>query len=279
MSKSYIKKIISSENELKFIKMDLIESYEIVDKIILIDANFTHSGLKRNFLSDDSINNFFDSSERKRIFHLKINIDNIVYKNTISDRELHFNERIIRGFFEYEMEFKNSDIIFSLDADEVLYRDTYISLLNQLKNTNNKAYLIKLHNLVYKPNYVWSNIDFIGPTVCRFDYYKSIKMRIKSKFKKYKQWRYHGNLYNIFGGVHFNWHLTPEEMVEKLNNYAHKDWYIGKKYSEDYFKKCIENKLYFDPNKKCEIKTIDIYNNNILPKSFLENINYFKYLL
>lgn len=278
MSKSFIKKIISAENELKFIKLDLIESSEIIDKIILVEANYTHSGIKREFLRDDLINNLFDSKERERIIHLKVDIEKYIYKNTKIAHRLHFNERIIRGLFEHNIKLNNNDIIFSLDADEVLYRETYINLINKIKNTNN-AYQIRLYNLVYRPDYLWTNFDFIAPTLCRVDFYKSFKMRIKSKFKKFKQWRYHGEICDHYGGVHFNWHLTPKEMVEKLNNYAHKDLFVGKGYDENYFKKCIENRKFYDPTKKCEIEKIDIYNNNILPKSFISNIKNFNYLL
>ena len=160
MSKVYIKKIISSLNELKFIKLDLSESEGIIDKIILVDANYTHSGLKREYFSDKTFKNTFSENELERIIHLKINISSIVRKDTANPIDLHFNERIIRGAFQYEINLKDDDIIFSLDADEVLYRITYYSIIEKIRK-NDKGYLLKLHNLIYRPNNLWSNFIFI----------------------------------------------------------------------------------------------------------------------
>ena len=278
MSKVYIKKIISSENELKFIKMDLIESEGVVDKIILVDANHTHSGLRREYLNNNLFNKIFSKKELERIVHLKIDITRNVKKNTLNPSNLHFNERIIRGAFQFEIELEDDDIIFSLDADEVLYRKTYSSIVEKIKSYE-KAYLIRLHNLIYRPDYLWSDLNFIAPTACRVKFYKSFKMKLKSRFKKYKQWRYHGELYKETGGVHFNWHLTPKEMVEKINNYAHKDLFYNKNLDEKYFANLIKEKKYIDSSKKIKIEEIEFGNEQYLPKSFYKHKSLFEYLL
>ena len=104
-------------------------------------------------------------------------------------------------------------------------------------------------------------------------------MKIKTKFKKFNQWRYHGDICEFYGGVHFNWHLTPKEMADKLTNYSHRDLFVNKGYDEDYFKSCIEKKIFYDPEKVCNIKTIDLDDNDILPNSFYILKDNFKYLL
>lgn len=277
---NYIKKIVSNKSEAKYIKMDLIESKGFIHKIILVEANFSHSGIKRTYQFQEVIDSdYFTEDEKSRIIYLKIDITKLVYPNTFLSKELHYNERIIRGKFTDYIKLKSTDIIFSLDADEVLYSHTYINIISSINKNKNKAYLIKLHNLVYRPDYLWANFDFIAPTACRVDFYNSFKMIVKSKFKKFKQWRYHGELYEFYGGVHFNWHLTPKEMEDKLSNYAHRDLFIGKGYDEDYFKNCISKKIFFDPDKECEIKTINLRDNDILPDSFYFLKDDFKYLL
>jgi len=278
MSKVYIKKIISSLNELKFIKLDLSESEGIIDKIILVDANYTHSGLKREYFSDKTFKNTFSENELERIIHLKINISSIVRKDTANPIDLHFNERIIRGAFQYEINLKDDDIIFSLDADEVLYRITYYSIIEKIRK-NDKGYLLKLHNLIYRPDYLWSNFIFIAPTACKVKFYNDFLMKLKSKFKKFKQWRYHGHLHDEVSGVHFNWHLTPKEMLEKINNYAHKDLFYKENLSEKYFKNLIEKKEFIDSSKKIEVKVLELNNEQYLPKSFYKNKKLFEYLL
>ena len=86
-------------------------------------------------------------------------------------------------------------------------------------------------------------------------------------------------LYDEIGGVHFNWHLTPKEMLEKINNYAHKDLFYKENLSEKFFNNLIEKKEFIDKNKKIEIKVLDLNSEHFLPESFYKNKNLFDYLL
>ena len=94
---NYIKKIVSNKSEAKYIKMDLIESKDFIHKIILVEANFTHSGIQRDYQFQQVMaSDYFTDEEKSRIIYLKIDIAKLVYPDTILSRELHFNERIIR---------------------------------------------------------------------------------------------------------------------------------------------------------------------------------------
>jgi len=263
---NYIKKIVSNKSEAKYIKMDLIESEGFIHKIILVEANFSHSGIKRTYQFQEVIeSDYFSKEEKSRLIYLKIDINKLVYKNTISFKELHLNERVIRGKFVDYLTFNSTDIIFSLDADEVLYRDSYGELINKVQK-NNKAYQLKLTNVIYRPDYIWHSCRFIAPTVCYYGFYDNLFMKIKTRFKKYKQWRYHGEVIENPKGVHFNWHLTSKEMLSKIKNYSHADQFTHIDSSE-FLKECKKGKLFFwNTNIKNEIVVDKSY--SLLPNSF-----------
>lgn len=276
--KTYIKKIISAENELKFIKLDLIESRKEVDNIILVEVNYTHSGLYKEYIDDQLFNSFFSEDDKKRIIRIKADISSLVRFNSIIPDDLHFNERINRGIFSDYIDLNKNDIIFSLDADEVLYESSFSKIKSKIIEED-KGFLIKLHNLMYRPDYLCENYEFIAPTVCKVKFYNNPIMRIKSRFKKYKQWRYHGEILKDPMGVHFNWHLTPKEIMKKLVSYSHSDKFHNKIFDESYYYNLIKNKKYIDEDVSFEIKKLDLRNENILPKSFYDCITDFQYLL
>jgi hypothetical protein len=148
-------------------------------------------------------------------------------------------------------------------------------LINKVQK-NNEAYQLKLTNVIYRPDYIWHSSRFIAPTVCYYGFYDSLLMKIKTRFKKYKQWRYHGKIIENPKGVHFNWHLTSEEMLLKLKNYSHADQFshIG---SSEFLKECKKDKLFFwDTNIKNEI-VVD-KSHSLLPNSFSILKNEFSYL-
>lgn len=276
--KNYIKKIISSPSELKFIKIDLQESKDIIDKIILVESNYSHSGLSKKYIDDKIFNESFTSKQIKNIIRIKADLSPFVKKDTIKFRELHFNERVNRGIFQDYVKLTDSDIIFSLDADEVLYRNSYIELISKVRS-NNKAYQLKLHTLIYRPDLIWKDMVFIAPTVCKVNFYNSILMKIKSRLKKYKQWRYHGEVLEDFYGVHFNWHLTPSEILIKLSNYSHRDKFVNKNLDENKIKKMISNGEYIDNDINIQLEKLDLDSENILPKSFHKFKKEFDYLI
>ena len=120
---------------------------------------------------------------------------------------------------------------------------------------------------------------FIAPTVCKVNFYNSFLMKIKSRFKKYKQWRYHGEILNDFYGVHFNWHLTPSDILIKLSNYSHRDKFVNRNIDENKIKNMISNGEYIDNDINIQLENLDLNSENILPKSFHKFKKEFDYLL
>jgi hypothetical protein len=269
MSKVYLKKIVSSINEKKFIEMDIDESYPYVDAILLTEANYTHSGEKRDYVFDSLIDELREHS-KVEIIYIKIDLESKVIKNTNNEKELHFNEKLIRGSFTEYINLNKSDIIFSTDADEILYRKAYEDLIPKLKNNTRKAFHLKLNNFLYSPNNFWININFYAPSAMNAGFYR---------FNKINQWRYEGVKIHYPYGIHFNWHLTPKEFVYKLNTYAHKNLYS--KFADiELIQNSINNLKYPFDNREIEIKKVNhIENPELYPICFDKHVEKFNYLI
>jgi hypothetical protein len=263
--------IVSHENELKFIKMNALESDPYIDKILVCEANYTHSGIKRPFIFKELIEKHF--KDDPRIVYVPLDIESKVHKDTMAFKSLHYNERIIRGYFIEHIQLKSDDIVFSVDADEIIYKKSYPHLLSLFGNKKRQAFKLRLNNFIYRPDYFWKSMDFIAPTVCTGNYYKF-------SYRKYNQWRYHGELIEEPMGCHFNWHLTPAEMLQKINNYSHKDRYHHMN-DIKVFEDAIRNKEYpFEKDLVVDIEQIDLNENkDLYPESFLKLIDEFKYLM
>lgn len=267
----YLKMIVSHINELKYIKLNLLESEGFIDQILVCEANYTHSGIKRDLIFKKVIDQYF--KDEPRIKYVPLNIEKKVYKNTSVFKELHYNERIIRGYFINKLKIKTTDIIFSVDADEIIYRSSYSHILSLFKSKRRQAFQLRLNNFIYRPDYLWKSMDFVAPTVCTGNYYRY-------SYRRYNQWRYHGKLIEKPMGCHFNWHLTPEEMLEKINNYSHKDRYQHMR-DVRVFEDAINEKKYpFDKDLEVEISQVDFETQkNLYPETFFSMIEEFKYLM
>jgi hypothetical protein len=68
------------------------------------------------------------------------------------------------------IEMKDDDIVISVDADEIIYRDAYRSIFAELDKTD--VVQLKLHQFFYKKTYLWENTSFVAPVAARYKYFK-----------------------------------------------------------------------------------------------------------
>jgi hypothetical protein len=136
--------------------------------------------------------------------------------------------------------------VFSVDADEIIFGSSYPKILGSF-SLFRRAFKLNLHQFFYKPNYLWVDKDFIGPTVCKGSYYHRFP----------SQWRYDGKLFQEKAGAHFSWQLTIDEMIEKLNNYGHAHDYAHLA-NREILADAVENKKYpFNEKERFEIRLLD----------------------
>lgn len=269
MPNIYFKTIFSSPSEIPFILMNIMEGYSFIDKFIITEANYTHTGTYRNYTFGTYKNIF--SQFKNKITYIPADVKKkIIHKSDCTNNSyLHKNEDIIRDCFEDYIQLENDDIVISADADEVIFRQTYPLLLKYIRR--NTPLIIPLHQFFYRINYLWEDIVVKAPIVSYASFYL--------KKPRPHRWRDEGRTFPFIGGCHFSWQLTMEQMVHKLQTYAHNDIY-GHLADPKLLEDAVKKKLYiFDPTRKFTIRelTPDV-DRAYYPRSFYRIRNLFEHL-
>lgn len=250
----YLKTYFYTEHEVKFLKLNLLEAFNHIDKFIICEFNRTHTGEEREFIFDN-YKHLFTEEELSKIIYLPCDISSeTVYAKNDEDVIHRINEPVMRGYFVKQVNLNDEDIIISVDADEIIYEHMYLKIINNV--INHGATLLKLHQFYYKMNYHWINNDFVAPTAIRYSDFRN----------QYPcQLRYMGNLLDEYVGCHFSWCMTPSEMVYKLETYSHPQYRFCA--DIELLENAIENKLYpFDTSVNFTINKLS-FDNEILPKN------------
>jgi hypothetical protein len=248
----YLKTYFYVGHEIKWLIMNLIESYDHIDKFIICEHNRTHTGEPRDLIFNKYLSEFPEKL-RKKLLYLPCDISKYTVDAYEDEAAIHrINEPVMRSFFMKKFSFGDDDIIISIDADEILYREAYDYILRTVQEI--ELVRLNLHQFFYKTTYFWEGKDFISP--------------IAAKYKIFKDnfpcnWRDVGPVLPKKVGCHFSWCMTPEEMVYKLHTYSHPRY----RFCADraLLEKAIENKEYpFDPNVDFNIRELKL-DDDILP--------------
>lgn len=270
--KVYLRTIVSAPNEIKYIKLHLSESKGYVDYVIVCEFNRSHTGEKRDFifhkyLEDDT----FSEEEKERIIYIPGRVDTKVKYSKDDSKILHKNEKLFRGWFARQIRFGLNDIIIAVDADEIIFRRGYSKILPLFDDVSeNPIVQLKLYQFFYRPNYLWEDKIILAPTICRYK---------KHLFHYPAQWRNEGKVYDEVVGCHFSWFLTVEEMIKKLNTYAHAADYSHLS-KESILRDAVENKKYpFDTSVDFNIREVNYYDNpEYYPETYGMYVEQFSYL-
>lgn len=247
----YLKTIISAENEIKYIKLQLRESDGYVDKLIVCEFDHTHIGTERDFIFQRYLeDNTFSGDEKERIIYIQGHVGKKIKRTTDNATLMHRNERLFRGYFARHCSLQPNDVIISVDADEIIFRRCYDDILSLFEDKKaNPIIQLQLYQFFYKPTYLWTNLIITAPTVCRVK---------ANRFKRYPaQWRQEGEVLDMMVGCHFSWCLTIDEMVYKLRTYAHAADY-GYLADRAILEDAIRNKNYpFDESVDFQIREVN----------------------
>lgn len=248
----YLKTYFYTPLEIKWLKLNLLESMPHIDKFIICEYNVTHTGEKRDFIFEQ-YKHVFSEEELEKIQYLQCDISTETSYARDSDYLCHYkNEPIMRGHFVKKIHLDDDDIVFSVDADEIIYGNMYDRIIKEVKEKD--KILLTLHQFFYKTNYHWYNHDFSAPTVAKYKCYKD---------QYPSSWRYDGENFNNYAGCHFSWCMSVQEMIYKLNTYSHPEYRFCA--SESILKDAVENKKYpFDTSVSFNIREI-ADNDPILP--------------
>lgn len=271
----YLKTIFSTPSEIKYLKLNIQESFRYIDKMIICEYNYTHTGEKRELIFENYLDNFTEE-EKNKFVYLGIDLTDEIKHAINNESVAHENEKLMRGYFVKKIDIKDNDIVFSLDADEVIFSQYYSELINKIDNAKwpwqKKCYRLPIRQFYYKVNYHWTDLKFISPVVCKASYF------LNKGFPA--QWRDEGKVYNKFVGSHYSWCISIDEMVLKIKNYAHQEQYTHLA-NYDTIEEAVKNKKYpFDKNRPFNIKVLDVKKDkDFFPNSFYNNMDEFENLI
>ena len=275
------------------IRLNYLDAY--VDKFVIVESKFTHSGNKRDLLFDiNKFNHFKDKiiylvldnqpQEIAKIYD-KDNENSQSFKsieNAIRRENYHRNY-ISRGLIDADAE----DIIMISDADEIPNLENL-----DLRKIKNKLVIFRQKMFYYKLNLYLDSFSWCGSKTCRKKNLISPQWLRNVKDRNYPFWRidtlFSKNKYqNIYfvndGGWHFSNIKNAKEIKEKLKSYLHHREFDEEPLSVEKIDKIMkEKKTIYDLkvdksvskfNKGQKLTTIDL---KLLPNYIQNNIEKYK---
>jgi len=268
----YLKSYCYNKHELPFIIANLNEGFNFIDKLLLYEYNFTHTGIPKKYELEPLIK-LIPQHLQSKLYYKKVDITNYVeyaYENGPLIHEI--NEPIQRSwaFNDPNITFKDDDIIIDIDIDEIIYQSSYIPLIKELEEKN-RPLSIKMNQFFYKNNYLWTDLIFTSPAIYKYNMTGS-KIIKGLKIKNFRDVEIKTS--KIYG-CHMSWVMPVDYMLKKLHSYSHPEYrhFCDKKILE----KAIEDKKYvFNLNRPFNIQELNI-NDPRIP-IFLQKKNIFDYL-
>ena len=266
---------------------------EYVEKFIITESTFSHSGKKKKLNFD--INDY--PKFKDKIIYLKIDKEPIdLYGDMEASKDPIYKRLNSIKRIEQSYDFMMKGIINASDEDLIIISDNdEIPNLNsnKFKKSNKKFYIFKQLLFYYKFNLLHETMPWFGSKACKKKYLKSFSNLRNLKNKKYPFWRidtYFSNLKETSldiigdGGWHFTNIKTPEDLYIKMKNFGHHDEFDESKLTiEDLRKKIDDGLVFYDHfiDKKSEDKWKGNYKlkrieNHLLPDYLIKNQNNFK---
>ncbi len=237
------------------IRLNCLDAH--VDKFLIVESKFTHSGRKRDLLFD--INQF--KHFKNKIVYLVLDhepqgieiIDDEDDESAQSfksienaiRRENYHRNYIARGLIDADAE----DIIMISDADEIPNLENL-----DLKKIKNKLIIFQQKMFYYKLNLYLDSFSWCGSKACRKKDLISPQWLRNVKDRNYSFWRidtlFSKNKYqNIYfvndGGWHFSNIKNAKEIKKKLESYLHHREFDEEPLSVEKIDKIIKEKKQF----------------------------------
>ena len=233
-------------------RLNYLNNY--VDKFVIVESLFTHSGSKRKLLFD--INNY--KKFKEKIHYIVLDHEPLgISKISDKDNENSKNSKYILNAAKRENFQRNcitkglekaddTDIVLISDLDEIPNLEE-----NNLKNIENKFIFFKQKLFYYKFNLKLESFEWFGTKACKKKSLVSPQWLRNIKDKKYPLWRIdslfsnskYSDIYFVEnGGWHFSYLKSAKNIEKKLTSYLHHREYDLEPIGEDKIEKMIINK-------------------------------------
>lgn len=254
----------NDENPLLEIRLN--EMNKFVDFFVIVEFGESHQGNRKGKKIDSDI---LDKFKQKIRYYY---VENFKKNQTSWERENYQRNYIMNGLHDAD----DNDIIIISDLDE-------IPNLKKIKilDLKNYVYAFKQINTMYKFNLV-RDFDWLGTKLCKFKKLKSPQwLRSLKVHKRYSYLRvdkfFSQNYTHDFkiienGGWHFGWIRNIDEIINKINSFAHEEFNNSKFKNYKYIQECINKNVNF-LNTDENLKKIEL---DLLPNYLISNKEKFK---
>lgn len=281
------------EEMLLSLRLKTLNKY--IEKFIIVESKYTHSGDKKKLIFDinkyaefkNKINYVVTDNFAEGIEIINSDDDenkkNIKYIMNALKRENYQRDKITDGLRDAS---PNDWVIIS-DLDEIPNLDKI-----NFTTINKKIIFFKQRVFYYKLNLELKNIHWIGSKAVQKKNLISPQWLRNIKDKIYPKWRldiiFSKKKYNnIFcvddGGWHFSYIKKPEDIEKKLKSYLHHREYDLEPLGIEKIKKFVNNKSVIYDHRVDQTKykfsgsqKLEKIELNILPKEIENNLNFYK---
>lgn len=281
-TKRNIYQISMFNNELDLLELALEQSYNYIDKFILVESTKTHSGENKesSFLKNKDR---FDKYKDK-IIHFICEYDSDLfesYKNTIRDiygpNDYVLQTSWIRENFQRdypvlygEINFNDEDLILILDIDEIININSLFEFINSEQSIQ-RPYRLEMDFMHY---YLNTHLYFKESNVGKKWYYPALV-----KYSDLK--KYHNSLSTVRvrfyseeniiknAGWHFGYLMDVENIYKKIKIFAHHEEDIIKNINKSDISKCISDlNVFYDKSEVVKLKEFPF---ELLPETIKNN--------
>ena len=236
-----------SEDLMLDVRFNILNEY--VDKFIITESKFSHSGEKKTL--NFNINNFPKFKDKIEYLVIENEPDGInTSDNTSSIKRLNSLLRIEQSYnfmMDAIKDTSDDDLICLSDNDEIPnFNSKYF------KQSKSDIYIFKQLFFYYKFNLLYDLMPWYGTKACKKKKLLSFSWLRNLKNRKYPFWRFdtffskakHTNLEIIEdGGWHFTNLKTAEEIFIKLSNFGHHNEFDDSGVTIKDIQACIDNRI------------------------------------
>ena len=245
------------EEMLLDLRLNIMNKY--VDKFVITEANYMHSGRPKKLLFDI---NKFSKFKDKIIYNIvdrePLNIETIYEKDedkndtrgqklvNNSNKREHYQRNMAQESLKILSEAEPEDIILINDIDEIPNLDEI-----DFKRINKKLIFFKQKMFFYKFNLQHEEMTWVGSRACKKKDFISPQWMRDTKDKIYPFWRldiifskkkYNSIHYVDNGGWHFTNIKSPEDIEKKFLNFLHHQDFEYSGLNLNDIKKMVQNK-------------------------------------
>ena len=266
-----------------------------IDKFVIVESKYTHSGDEKKF--NFNLDNFSKFKDKIIYIQLEDKPSNLININQndeigiVKSKQIEnalILENYQRNFISQGLKkFDDDDFILLSDVDEIPNFEGV-----NFKKFRNKIVLFKQYFFHYKLNLYLKNFYFFGTKGCSKKNLQSPQWLRNVKNKKYPIYRLdilfsdkkYNNVHIVHnGGWHFTNVMSEEKIIYKLKSYLHHADFPENLLNKETFQELIkQKKIMYDHSvdksgdRFSNRKELSIFENNLLPEYLQKNLKKFQ---